>query len=94
MKYYIKRTIGQFCDTMSQLWEGNDLPTFRRDGNPLCFSDYHEAQRVLWRLQAKYPSTMNTSAIPSQPITYSIESIDTRESSQPFATEQHLACFL
>ena len=77
MKYFIQRTIGHFCDTMSQLWEGNDLPTFRRDGNPYCFTDHNAAQRVLWRLQAKYPATMDTPHIPSKPITYTLESIDT-----------------
>jgi len=93
MKYYIERTIGNFGDTMSRLWEGNDLPEFRRDGNPYCFDDYREAQRVLWRLQAKYPMTMDTEKIPSQPITYTLESVDT-SNVQTFPTEQHLACFL
>lgn len=93
MLYYIQRTIGQFCDTMSQLWEGDDLPTFMRDGNPYCFTDRKEAERVLWRLQAKYPVTINTPRIPSQPITYTLESVDT-SNTQSFAPEQHLACFL
>ena len=77
MLYYIQRTIGSFTDTLSALWEGDDLPTFRRDGNPYCFADPREAQRVLWRLQAKYPVTMDTPLIPSRPIVYNIETIDT-----------------
>jgi hypothetical protein len=85
MKYYIERTIGNFRDTMSQLWEGNDLPTFRRDGNPYCFTDHKAAQQVLWRLQAKYPMTLEVPTtgfttqgkplLPSLPITYTLEAI-------------------
>lgn len=52
MKYYIERTIGQISDTLSCLWEGGDLPTFKRDGNPYLFDDRGTAERVLWRLQA------------------------------------------
>lgn len=93
MKYYIERTIGNFTDTLSQLWEGSDLPTFRRDGNPYCFSCLHDARRVLCRLQARYPATMDTPLIPTQPIKYKMQSVDTSLEVQ-HAPEQHLAMFL
>ncbi len=95
MKYYILRTIGDFEDTLSHLWEGDDLPTFRRDGNPYMFDDKRTAERVLWRLRAKYPMTMDTPHIPSQPIDYSLESIDlSKAETTQFAPEQHLAQFV
>ncbi len=93
MKYFIKRTIGQFEDTMSCMWEGDNLPTFRRAGSSHCFDDRKVAERVLWRLQAKYPVTMDTPHFQSQAITYTIESIDTRNT-QARTTEQNLAYFL
>ncbi len=77
MKYFIVRTIGNCSDTLACLWEGNDLPTFRRDGNPYLFDDYYTAQRVLWRLEAKYPKTFDTSLYLQRPIQYRIEKINT-----------------
>lgn len=95
MKYYIVRTIGDFENTLACLWDGSDLPTFRRDGNPYTFDCIHVARRVLWRLEARYPTTMDTPHIPALPIQYHIEAINTQcEDNQRFAPEQHLACFL
>lgn len=105
-KYYIVRVVGQQYDTLSKLWEGNDLPEFRRDGNPYMFDDRHEAKRVLWRLEAKCPMTMETPRAPSSPITYSIETVEPTpadwrcnncgDAACPGCPgpEQHLACFM
>ncbi len=93
MKYFIVRTIGTFKDTLSCLWEGNDLPTFRRDGNPYLFDDHHTAQSVLWRLEAKYPKTFDTSLYLQRPIQYHIEKIDTTVEVE-HAPEQHIGMFV
>jgi len=92
MEYYIQRTVGKITDQLKHLWEGNDLPTFTRDGNPYLFTDRHEAKRVLHRLEARYPATMDTPKIPSQPIKYEIVRIETIK--QSFTPEQLLGCFL
>jgi uncharacterized Zn finger protein (UPF0148 family) len=89
MKYYIQRTIGKFTDTLSQLWEGSDMPTFRRDGNPYCFTCIHEAKRVLNRLKARYPKTRYA----EMPVNYNIESIDTTLEVH-HAPEQHPSMFI
>ena len=94
--YYIARTVGKITDTLKCLWEGNDLPTFMRDGNPYFFTCRHEAQRVLCRLEARGMLTMDTPKIPSQPITYEIVHFSISESDAIVndRPEQHLACFL
>lgn len=92
MECYIQRTVGKITDTLKCLWEGNDLPTFMRDGNPHIFTDRHEAQRVLWRLEARGMWTMDTPKIPPQQITYEIVLIETIK--QSFVPQQHLGCFL
>lgn len=95
MKRYIQRTAGKFTDTLSALWEGDDLPSFMRNGNPYLFDDHQAAIRVLWRLQAKYPVTFATEHFPAIPITYEIVSIDTTiGDTQHVTPTQHLAMFL
>lgn len=75
-KYRIERTIpGGFRDFLSRLWEGNDLPTFA-GSHPYEFSGKAEADRVAWRLAAKYPETMATPRIPARPITYSVVPVE------------------
>jgi hypothetical protein len=93
MKYFIERAIGAHSDTLEKLWEGNDLPLFSRNGHPYCFSCYREAQRVLWRLQARYSVTIDTPRSPSVPIAYSLESIDTSVA-QEYRPQQHLGMFV
>lgn len=76
MKYYIVRTIGMVSDTLKCLWEGDDLPTFARNGNPYLFDDHATAQRVLWRLEAMGLKTDIIPDIPQQDIKYELVSID------------------
>jgi hypothetical protein len=69
--YVITRTCGKITDRLSQLWEGNDLPTFMlgRD-HAYVFDDKATAERVMWRLQARHAMTFGTPHFPSIPITY------------------------
>lgn len=105
IKYYIERRIGLLSDTLACLWEGDDLPSFRRDGNPYLFTDRRTAERVLWRLQARYPVTMDTPQVPSQPIQYELmpagpdedwkcKNCESRECCGCIPTGQHLGCFV
>lgn len=75
MKYYILRTVGKISDTLKCLWEGNDLPTFARNGNPYLFDDRGTAERILWRLEAMGLKT-NIPNVPQQDIKYEIVSVD------------------
>jgi hypothetical protein len=74
MAFVVQRTIGNLHDALSCLWEGDDLPSFRAH-NPYPFDDRSVADRVSWRLQARYPLTIDTPRIPSQPITYSVKEV-------------------
>jgi len=93
MLYFIERTIGAQSDTLSALWEGNDLPSFARNGRPYCFRCIATAERVLERLRAKYPTTIDTPRSPSVPIIYTIESVDTSREYE-CVPPQHLGMFL
>lgn len=74
MAFVIQRTVGNISDHLLHLWEGDDLPTFRR-ARPYFFDDRATADRVLYRLQAKYPQSINTPRIPSQAITYTVKEV-------------------
>jgi hypothetical protein len=105
IKYYIERRIGLLSDTLACLWEGSDLPSFRRNGNPYLFSDRGAALRVLSRLEARYPTTIDTPRIPSQPIQYELmtagpnedwecKNCESRECGGCISTGQNLGCFV
>lgn len=71
-KYRIERSIpGGFRDSLLKLWEGDELPTFA-GRTPYLFDDKATAERVAWRLAAKYSETMATPHFPAKPITYSV----------------------
>lgn len=72
-KYRIERTIpGGFRDALLHLWEGDGLPSFA-GRTPYLFDDRAVAERIAWRLAAKYPETMATPHFPPpKPITYSV----------------------
>lgn len=103
--YYIERQIGNFVDTLSCLWEGDDLPTFRRDGSPYLFDDRGTAERVLWRLESRYPMTIDTPRCPPCPIQYKLmpagpgpdwecKSCGSRECYGCIPCGQNLSCFV
>jgi hypothetical protein len=86
-QYYITRTVGLMDDTLSVLWEGNELPTFRRDGSPYLFTDKHAAKRVLWRLQSKYPVTISSDTLPAIRIVYTLTYLDIDENACSYCGE-------
>ena len=97
MKYYIERTIGSISDTLKHLWEGDDLPTFKRDGNPYLFTDRATAERVLWRLQALGSKT-NIPPVPQQDIKYELVPVDLTKTDEthyiPYHSCMTLSCYI
>lgn len=85
--YVIKRTIGRITDNLCQLWEGEDLPTFSL-GRRYEFSDRAVAERVMWRLQAKYAESFETEHFPALPIAYEIVTLG--EESHPVVENECL----
>ena len=74
MAYRIERLIpGDFRDYLMNLWEGDDLPSFiGSTSKAYHFGDKGVADAVAQRLAAKFPQTMETPHLKSQPITYEV----------------------
>lgn len=74
MAYRIERLIpGDFRDYLMNLWEGDDLPSFiGSTSKAYQFGDKGVADAVAQRLAAKFPQTMETPHLKSQPITYEV----------------------
>ena len=75
-----RRVVGTtFSDSLSRLWEGDELPTFRV-ADPYLVADLASARRVCWRLQARYGETFVTPEFPARPITYSVVPVAVKSS--------------
>ncbi len=80
-EFVIVRRIGRHhVDYLLCPWEGDDQPTFMSSLDRAHRFDHGNAQRVMWRLQERYPKTVTVAdLLPGYPIAYAIAHEPARE---------------